>query len=454
MRLSGLPSGLWHAFGRLCRRHDHGGALVITALAMPAVIGGLALAIDTGYLYMMQRRVQQQADAAALGAALAKSKGGDSALETLTAVATRDAQRNGYAAVAPNTITINVPPHAGSHTGDTTAVEVIVQVKANTFFSALFGMGSTSLSGRSVAGFGGEGSHGGGGCVLALSATSSQALRFQGSGAIQAPNCTVLSNSSAADAVYVGGSETLKALSVYTAGQMQLGPSARVELTNGADVSQPPATDPYRDLTVPATSGCTYSNYSVSTNKNDSAPPTAYPGTYCNGLSVSGSGTLKLNKGTYVIKGGDFKVGGSAQIRCGNCTATTDGITIILTAGADGGIGSVSIGGSTDVQFPAPSGAEAGIWRGVAIYQDRDAVLGNAASLAGSAALKISGAIYLPSALINYAGTTDLPAGKSCVQIIGHVVEVQGNSRLSLLDCPTMGVRAIEATGGTLVMLE
>ena len=125
-----------------------------------------------------------------------------------------------------------------------------------------------------------------------------------------------------------------------------------------------------------------------------------------------------------------------------------DGITIILTAGAGGGIGSVSIGGSTDVQFPAPSGAEAGIWRGVAIYQDRNAVLGNAASLAGSAALKISGAIYLPSALINYAGTTDLPAGKSCVQIIGHVVEVQGNSRLSLFDCPTMGVRAIEASTG------
>lgn len=452
MGLSNLPSGPRQALSRLCR-HNQGSTLVMTAVAMPVVIGGLALTIDTGYLYMMHRQVQQQADAAAVGAALAKSKG-TSSLATLTALATRDATRNGYVAVDPNTITVNIPPRTGSHTGDTTAVEVVVQVKANTFFANVFGLRSTNLQGRAVAGFGGEGSHGGGGCVLALAQTASQALRFQGSGSIMAPSCTVLSNSNAADAVFVGGSETLKALGVYTAGQMQLGPSAKVELTNGADLNQPRAADPYADLTVPTTSGCTYSNYSISTNKNDSVTPTTGPGTYCNGMSIGGSGTLKLNKGTYVIKGGDFKVTGSAQVRCANCTATTDGITIILTAGADGSIGTVSIGGSTDVQFPAPSGTDAGVLRGIAIYQDRSAPLGNAASLAGSSALKISGAIYLPSALVNYNGTTDLPAGKSCIQIIGNVVEVQGNSRLSLLDCPTMGVRAIEATGGTLVMLE
>ncbi len=452
MGLPNLSARLRQTFNRL-RHNNQGGTLILTAAAMPAVVAGLALAIDTGYLYMMQRQVQQQADAAAVGAALAKSKGASS-LATLTALAIRDATRNGYIVAEPNTITVNVPPRAGSHTGDTTAIEVIVQVKANTFFANFFGLSSTNLYGRAVAGFGGEGSHGGGGCVLALATTASQALRFQGSGSIVAPSCTVLSNSNAADAVYVGGSETLKALGVYTSGQMQLGPSAKVELTNGAELNQPPATDPYADLTAPTTSGCTYSNYSVSTNKNDSVPPTTGPGTYCNGLSISGSGTLKLNKGTYIIKGGDFKVSGSAQVRCGNCTATTDGITIILTAGADGSIGTVSIGGSTDVQFSAPSGTDAGVWRGVAIYQDRNAAVNNAASLAGSSALKISGAIYLPAALINYNGTTDLPAGKSCVQIIGHLVEVQGNSRLSLLDCPTMGVRAIEATGGTLVMLE
>jgi len=180
---------------------------------MPIVIGGLALTIDTGYLYAKQRQVQQQADAAAVGAALAKSKG-TSSLATLTALAIRDATRNGYVVAEPNTITVNIPPQSGSHTGDTTAIEVIVQVKTNTFFANFFGLGSTNLHGRAVAGFGGEGSHGGGGCVLALAPTASQALRFQGSGSIVAPSCTVLSNSNAADAVYVGGSETLKALGV------------------------------------------------------------------------------------------------------------------------------------------------------------------------------------------------------------------------------------------------
>ena len=423
--------------------------MVLAAVAMPLMIGGLALAIDTGYLYLCQRQLQQQADTAAVGAATAKSKG-TSSLATLRTLATRDAVRNGYVDAASNSIAVNIPPTSGSHTGDTTAVEVIVQARVKTFFSQYFNLASSDLRARAVAGFGGEGTAGGGGCVLALHTTASQALRFQGSGSITAPSCTVLSNSNAPDSVFIGGSETLTALTVYAAGGMELGPSATVNLTTDALTYKSPVTDPYAGLTVPVTSGCTYTNYSVSNSKDK----TTYAGTYCNGFSVSGSGMLYMGKGTYIIKGGDFKIGGTSTVRCLDCYATTDGITIILTAGSDGNIGTISIAGTTDVQFSAPTSTAAGAWRGIAIYQDRNATVGNAANLTGSSNMKISGAIYLPVAQINYSGTSDLPAGKRCVEIIGLIVEVQGNSRLTLQDCPTMGVQAIEASGGTLHMLE
>jgi hypothetical protein len=68
--------------------------------------------------------------------------------------------------------------------------------------------------------------------------------------------------------------------------------------------------------------------------------------------------------------------------------------------------------------------------------------------------MRISGAIYMPNADINYSGTSDLPAGKACVEIIGRIVEVQGNSRLSLTDCKAMGVHQIDASSSSPILLE
>ncbi len=442
-------------------RDRRGGTFVLTAVATPVVLGGLTLAVDTGHIYLSQRKVQQQADAAAAGTAIARGNGARD-LAVLKAVAGRDAARNGYVEQAGSSLTVNVPPTSGSHTGSTTAVEVIIEATADTFFARYFNIFSVTVRGRAVVGYGGEGSAGGGGCVLALSGTAARALRFQGSGTIQAPTCTMVSNSNAADAVYVGGSGKLVALGVYAVGGMERGPSVTMQLTQEPQVNTgAKVTDPYArtNIEVSAADPCSHTGYSVSGSQDKYARP----GIYCDGLEIGGSGTQYLLPGTYVVRGGDFKVTGSAKVRCsltsGTYTpcGTGDGITILLVAGSSGTVGTVSIAGTTDVQFTAPSvdtfynGTNL---RGIAVYQDRNAALGNAANLTGSSAMKISGAIYLPSAQINYSGTADLPEGKKCVLVIGHVVEIQGNSRLNISDCPSMGVQAIDANGGRLVMLE
>jgi hypothetical protein len=428
-------------------RHESGSAFITVALAAPAVIGGLALAIDTGYLFMAKRRVQQQADAAAVGVVRAKAQGVDS-LSTLNVVATNDAVRNGYVDAAPNTLAVNIPPTSGAYVGDGIAVEVIVQTNEKSFFARYFNLASANLRGRAVARLKDSEKAAGGGCVLALHTSASGALQFQGSGNVTAPTCTLVSNSTAADSIYVGGSETLTAQSVLTPGGMETGPSAQVDVTN-VYTYQSGGGDPYADLSTPTTNSCAFTNYSSSNGG------TATPGVYCGGMSISGSKTLNLTPGVYVMKGGDFKVTGSAGVTCNGCTGG-QGVTILLVPGSNGSVGTVNLGGSTVVQFPAPSvdTAYGGVnFRGLAVVQDRSATPGNAAKFDGSGNLKISGAIYMPQANVTWIGTSDLPTGYACVEIIGLTVNVQGNSRMTLTDCPAMGVKPVKATG-TVALLE
>src|SRR5262249_9457732 len=131
----------WHRI-RPLGRDRHGGTLVLMALAMPLLVGGLALAIDTAYLYLSKRQLQQQADTAAAGAALAKSKGTTSTT-TLRTLAIRDAVRNGYVDAAPNSVAVNIPPASGAHAGSNNAVEVILERPMTSFFARYFNADTT-----------------------------------------------------------------------------------------------------------------------------------------------------------------------------------------------------------------------------------------------------------------------------------------------------------------------
>ena len=416
--------------------NEQGSVITMVACAMPVVIGGLALSIDTGLWYTGKRQVQQQADAAALGVAQAISSGTTSK-STLQTIAQNDAARNG---ATPGSLSMNWPPVSGAFAGDTTAIEVVVQRQMKSIFAQFFGVGMTTVQGRAVARTSpSNGSDGG--CVLALHTSASQALLFQGSGTVKADSCTLVSNSKAADAVYVGGSETLTALAVVTAGGMQTGSSAHANVTT-VQTHTAAGGDPYADLATPTAGTCTYNNYS------NTGGGTASPGVYCGGMSIGGSKTLTLTPGTYVMKGGDFKVTGSAIVTCPACTLGK-GITIVLAPGSNGAVGTVTLGGSTSVQFPAPSASTmygGTDLRGIAFLQDRGATAGNAAKFDGSGNLKISGAIYMPQANITWIGTSDLLKGYACVEIIGLTVSVQGNSKLVLTDCAAMGVLPVKVS--------
>lgn len=126
-----------------------GGTSVLVAFSIPVVVAAMGVGVDTGAWYMEKRRVQQIADAAALGAARAMAAGQN--LATAQSIANRDAARNGYTAASGASIVVNSPPTSGAYAGKTGAVEVIVTRNLPKLFSS-FMLGSTahSVLGRSV----------------------------------------------------------------------------------------------------------------------------------------------------------------------------------------------------------------------------------------------------------------------------------------------------------------
>jgi Flp pilus assembly protein TadG len=131
-------------------RHDsRGGTAIIIGLALPAVIGALGIALDTGLWYMEKRRLQQQADTATLGAARALQAG--ASVDTAKTVAMNDAKRNGYVADTSTTFTVNSPPTQGAYAGKANAVEVVITKKQTLFFSKYFMADGGAMKARSVA---------------------------------------------------------------------------------------------------------------------------------------------------------------------------------------------------------------------------------------------------------------------------------------------------------------
>lgn len=420
--------------------NTHGGAVILTTLALPVIMGGLAMAIDIGYWYTAKRQTQQQADTAALGAARALSAG-VSSTDQLRAVALNDAIRNGFVNVSPNRFTFNSPPTSGPMAGNTAAIEIIVERKVDSFFARYFDRSSVSMSARAVASVNVTDA-----CVLALSNNAARAINLPGTMTINAPNCGFASNATTTDSIQVGGTANLIAKSLVASGEINVSGSLTVE--EAMLTHQTATLDPYQNLALPAVGACNANNFRMNSGSN----VTINPGVYCGGIQMNGSGTLYLNKGTYILNRGDFIMTGSGRIRCGNCAAETDGVTIILTA-TSGQVGSVRIGGSGDIELSAP-GEESNPYKGVLFYQDRAAAAGNDSNLNGGASMKLSGALYLPKSDIKYAGSNSFAGGKNCVVMVGLTVEFAGSSGFSQTDCTHMGTKLIDVGRAAVTLKE
>jgi Flp pilus assembly pilin Flp len=336
--------------------------------------------------------------------AAATERGHNGSLSSLWEIARSEAGKNGFDA-ANGVIAVNAPPSSGPNSADLLAVEVILSEPTALFFAGAFLNGPVTIGTRAVAKPIVDNEF----CLLALHPTLDRAVEFEGNADANF-DCGVASNSSSDNALHLNGSARLTTTEVTTVGDYTA--------TAGLDSATPPRPysnplrSPYADLAIPSFSGCAHTGLSVTTTR------TLSPGVYCNGLSFESSARVTLNPGAYIVDRGSFYAAANSRI-------TGRRVTIILTSSTGAGYGAIEIRGGAVLDVAAPT---SGDWAGVLFFQDPRAPSTIVNSVAGNAAVELTGAIYAPSQEVRFSGNMSLSTG--CLQMIGRKLTIIGAAQI------------------------
>ena len=398
--------------------HEEGSVIVLWALALSVIIGGIGLATDIGSWYSTKRNLQNTADVSVIAAAYDIVNNAQQT--TMYFSAKREFTRNGFSVDTGSsddvTLTVNFPPQTGTHAGSNFAVEVIASQPQQRFFSVLALNADPVAHVRALA----VRQPAGSACVLALESLAADALLFQGNTSINLNNCIAAANSTNNEAIGVNGSSVLNAQSIYTAGNYDIGGNGTLNTTSPPVTNAPPLSDPYSGLTVPSYTGCNQNNYSTN------GTVTLNPGVYCNGVTFNSQARVTMNPGTYIFDRGNFRVNGGAEV-------TGDGVTIILTSSTASNFATVTINGGAVMTLSAPA---TGSYKGVLFYQDQAAPIAvNTNKFNGGGTTNFTGALYFPKQELQFSGNNS-NGGGACTKIVARVITFIGNSNMSN-NCPT-----------------
>lgn len=355
------------------------------------LLGMTALAVDVGYWRYQQRLMQTAADSAAVA-------GADEllypALDLQTA-ARNDAAANGFTDNGGTSVSVTVtnPPAAGSYSGNTNAVQVVVSAKQPLFFGGAFGLAPQWVSATSTALLSSPQT-----CVYALSG-GAKAIQANGVTVMSATTCGFASNGG----FVVPGSTVTAALIGYVIGPYpyngQSYPQAQpTRITANADPCPGFAGCAYLKANPPNSGPCLNANPPYAQN------PTYYPGRYCTIFNANqGAKSMTFAPGVYEFDGG-------MNVYANTITGT--GVTFYNGTG----------GGSLTMQSPSItlSAPTSGNTQGVVLYQ-------NPANTAifdeRSAVTTMTGLLYFPTATIQNDG-----AHNTWSYVVASVLNVFGGS--------------------------
>jgi Flp pilus assembly protein TadG len=414
-----------------------GAAAVMLALSLSSVLGIAGLATEVAGWYTTKQTMQGAADAAAFTALTAKGAGASIAQLTTEAqsIASNYKFINGSAGV---TVTVNNPPTAGTYQGNSSAVEVIVSQSQKPLVSGLFMSSGPTLQARAVAASVTTGT----GCVAALDRGDVIDVTDTGSSILNLNGCSLYINSNDTAALTMSGSAVIDAGAAYITGGVSTSGHAALATTKGTFTGVAPINDPYASVAVPFYSGCNQSSYSLSSSTSQTISATGTtPYVFCNGLSLSGSSSLTLGAGIYVIDRGSFSMSGSSTLMA------TSGTTIVLTSSTGANYATVSLSGGASVSLTAPS---TGATAGLAFFQDRNAPSSGSDSFTGGSTQNITGAVYFPNQTVTYSGGAST-GGSACTQLVAYKLHFSGNSTFNNSGCSTAGTETIGSSSNQVV---
>jgi hypothetical protein len=363
------------------RRLRSGQITVLIALLLTVLLACASIASDFGLFQNDRRKMQNAADSAAMAGEQEINAGytGDA-----VTAAKNDAALNGYTdGISHISVTVNNPPLSGTHSGDSSAVEVIVSRLEPTMLLKFVGISTITISARAVA-IEGNAPY----CIMALNPTKTNAISLFGAALLS--TCAIVDDSNASKAFGIFGVALWHASSIGIVGgyDFDLLPFVSPKPVTGIA----PVKDPLARLQAPSVGSCDHTNYSLSLISIG----TISPGVYCGGITITGAAILHLQAGTYIIRGGGINVLGVAVM-------IGTGVTFYITGDSTYPYAGVNILGATVNSLVAPT---SGLMEGILFFQDRNITAATAAAnpntIVGAALAKYEGTFYFPTTTLNY----------------------------------------------------
>ena len=375
-----------------------GSALVSFSLAAPVLIGIVGLATGLATYSMKVAELQAVADTSALGGAneLALAGTSDDAVKSVAISYVTSQLADKEDAV---TSAAEINRKAGT-------LRVALEESWTPVFAQLIGAHMTPIRVDATASLAGMTNI----CILALDGSGPKAVHMDKSAKLKANNCEVYSNSTHSEGIRLDQNSSVVALSICSAG----GYKAKTTSVNPLPTTDCPAVpDPLLGRAPPVAGSCDKTGFAINNGSQ-----ILDPGTYCGGLKISGTASVKFKPGTYVIKDGKFTVSNSAKI--------------IGTHVAFYLLGNASLIDFKDDASVTLTGAADGNMAGLLFFEDRAANLGRKHRIKANNADVLTGTIYLPRGKLLIDPDDTVAKDSAYTAIIAYQLELDEGPELTM----------------------
>jgi hypothetical protein len=388
---------------------------MFTAVAIPTILI-VGLGTEAGSWYLIQRRAQNAADAAAYAGALALTVSQSANTEGLAYAAQNGFCNTGATGCTapPAGATQSVNIAVGIVNGNTRVTSVVAQYQPPLLTSLVFNRPVT-ISAQAAA----EIKHPQQPCALSLTGT----LTIGGSQTFTGGNCTVMSDGN----VKFNSGATFSGSGWYVGGTSGCSPLQWCNLAGSAsDYFLPPTTQPtaLTQLEADTANG----TIPAEPNKPTNIPPCANNTTCTYSSSTAWQGNLTVNSGAVAnLQNGIYlfdslTIGGTLQLAPG-----ATGVNIIV------GSGGITFTGSGTVNLQAATNNTgsnlARDLNGVLIYDTET----TSAKINGGSNSIYTGALFFPNSDVTWSGNA---AGNSnCTEIVAKSLTFTGNTYLNVSGC-------------------
>ena len=409
------------------RPSERGQAIVMATIGVVFLFSVLGLVVDLGYNYFLKQQAQAAVDSAVTaGAVMAQSNGavcGSNGVRCESNVVCPTSPTNPpstnfdsaclYAqANGATSQTVTISAGSGSASGIGVASNYWISATSTQssplWFLRTLGLTTGTVSAQATSALIGGTA---GGCIYVLDPNLSASYNQPGTTTVNS-NCGIYINSSASDAFTVKGNGIVTSSVINVVGGSRINNNATV--TPGPTNGVSPFTDPLASLPAPTYSGCNSSYLHVTGGTTNLTP-----GVYCGGIQISSNAVVNFAPGNYILNGGGLQVTSSM--------ATLNGSGVMFYNTSNGyTFGSMVITGNATINLTAPS---SGTYQGILVYQDRSITASPSSAIGGGSNENFSGTVYLPTALLSFAGGSSTNA--LTMALVVKDIDIVGNSYLN-----------------------